>query len=156
MGGAAVTVDISERALVDAMSGVQYDLGSDLADIWFGESQEVLAEADSQYDDSNYFPILQSAQPPRWDDKRQAWVFSYTHVASIFAEYGTEPHDIEAKNADFLAFEWPDAPPEIQERFKETFPTVFFKKVRHPGTPRIGYVAAGRKEAQMAARRGLV
>lgn len=51
-----------------------------------------------------------------------------------FLEYGTSPHEITPKNADVLAFEWPDAPAEIQQMFASTFPLVFFKKVKHPGT----------------------
>jgi len=47
--------------------------------------------------------------------------------------YHTSPHEITPKNSDFLVFEWPDAPNQIKEMFSSTFPTVFFKKVNHPG-----------------------
>lgn len=43
----------------------------------------------------------------------------------------TRPHWIVAKNAKFLRFYWPGAPPEIVEKFGGN--VVFFKKVWHPG-----------------------
>lgn len=147
-------IEINQGQLVDAVDQTSHDLSRELADIWFGASQDTLAEADSQHDSSNYHTIMQSAHPPTW--RNDAWVFSYQHVAAVFAEWGTEPHEIEAATGEFLAFEWPDAPQEVREQFSETFPLVFLKKVRHPGTPEIGYVRAGREEAVFAARRGEV
>lgn len=48
-------------------------------------------------------------------------------------EYGTAPHTITPNTATTLKFEWPDAPAAVQEMFPSTFPTVFFRKVEHPG-----------------------
>jgi hypothetical protein len=55
-------------------------------------------------------------------------------------EFGTEQHEITPKNSPFLAFEWPDAPVEVQQMFSETFPLVFFKKVNHPGIKAYGHM----------------
>lgn len=123
------------------------ELTRDAMDAWFARSQDVLASADSEEDETNLFPIMQSAQPPTWNENEQAWEFSYTHLATIFHEFGAEPHVIRARRAQFLAFEWPDAPQEIREQFSETFPTVFFKEVEHPGVPERRFVRAGREAA---------
>lgn len=50
-------------------------------------------------------------------------------------EFGAGPHYI-PKEPGYLEFEWPDAPPAVQERFSETFPTVRFEQVHHPGNDR--------------------
>ena len=53
-------------------------------------------------------------------------------------EHGVEPHTIEATNADFLKFPWPNAPEEVKEQFRPQWenpnsfleePIVLFKKV---------------------------
>ena len=52
-------------------------------------------------------------------------------------EHGVEPHTIEATNADFLAFPWPEMRGEefgntgknFEEVFADTWPVVFFPKV---------------------------
>jgi len=52
-------------------------------------------------------------------------------------EHGVEPHTIEAKNADMLAFPWPEMRGEefgntgknFEEVFADTWPVVFFPKV---------------------------
>jgi len=63
---------------------------------------------------------------------RGKWPFS-----SQF-EFGVDPHVIEATNADFLKFPWPDAPEEVKEMFRPQWddpdswleePIVLFKKV---------------------------
>lgn len=115
-----------------------------IADVWFGESQEILADADSQAD-SNLHPIMQSGYPPEWNG--EAWVFGYSHLATVFHEYGADPHIIRARRAQFLAFEWPGAPQWVREAFSETFPTVFFKEVHHPGVPELRFLRGGRDKA---------
>jgi len=53
-------------------------------------------------------------------------------------EHGVEPHTIEATNADFLKFPWPDAPEEVKDMFRSQWenpdsfleePIVLFPKV---------------------------
>lgn len=85
---------------------------------------------------------------PQWDEQEQAWVFAVTHAAAVFHEWGAMPHEIMARRARALAFEWPDAPEEIKEQFEDTFPTVFFNSVQHPGVPAIGYMRYGRQQAR--------
>lgn len=133
--------------LARAFEGLGRAVGRDAMDVWFSKSQDILAEADSEDSDSNLFPIQRSAQPPQWDDASGVWVFTYPHAAAIFHEVGAEPHVIRARRAEFLAFEWPDAPPDIREQFSETFPTVFFKSVNHPGVPARRFVHGGREAA---------
>jgi|APHM01.1.fsa_nt_gi hypothetical protein len=66
--------------------------------------------------------------PPGVDGIRIAWGF--TSDGAQYLEFGTSEHTIEG---DPLAFEWPDAPPEVQEMFEDTFPTVFFREVEVDG-----------------------
>ena len=151
-----MTVEVATDKLVDQLGSERTlrEVSRDAMDVWFTESQNILAEYDSREDDTNYFPIMQSGQPPWWDAQRQAWMFRYSHLAAVFAEYGTKPHEIRAKEAEYLAFEWPDAPEEIRERFSETFPLVFFKKVNHPGTDAVRYVRDARDDAVQFLRSG--
>lgn len=162
--GGPGTVEIDTREIELGFEELTQAVGREAAGRWFSASQEHLAAATANRsgsgaaDDSardqrgsligrqtnNLHSILQSGQPPQWDEAREAWVFTYTHLASVWMEYGTRPHVIEPKHADWLAFEWPDAPDEIKERFEDTFPLVFFKRIDHPGAPAIGYVRAGR------------
>lgn len=132
------------------------------ANTWFSESQRHLTEAaenragiDSEgragRKASSLHKITKSAYAPYWDDERDAWVFGYTHRAAIFHEYGAEPHEIRARKAKMLAFEWPDAPAAVKEQFKHTEgDLVFFKSIQHPGVPAIGFVRYGRARAQRA------
>lgn len=141
---------------------------------WFSGSQRHLEEAISQRagtdpnvaDDSEgrtgrqengMQSILLSGQPPMWDESRKAWVFTYTHFASAWHEFGTQPHTIRADNGEMLAFPWPDAPDEVVAMFSpggeeevnrsDWDGWVYFKEVNHPGNPAIGFVRAGRAEA---------
>lgn len=148
-------VSIDSDALKTGFDGVIRDAGREAADHWFAASQDRLAAADSQEDDSNYSPILQSGYPPEWDEGRQAWVFTYSHLAAIFAEWGTDPHRIQADEAEYLLFEWEDIPSEVADKFRPmwedpghflTEPQVLFKEVMHPGTPEIRYVRGGRDD----------
>lgn len=91
--------------------------------------------------------IAKEIMAPVWDDSEKAWTFAVTHPAAGIHEWGAEPHEIKAKSG-WLAFEWPDAPEEVQEQFEETFPLVFFKSVQHPGVPAIGFLRYGRDQAR--------
>lgn len=140
----------------------------DAVDLWFKESQDWLRDAAQQragggnapVDDSegrkgrennNLYKLVRNASPPTWDDQRQAWVFSYMDAGAVFQEFGAMPHEIRAKRAEFLAFEWPDAPKKVKEQFKDTEgDLVFFKAVNHPGIPAIGFVRYGREKTRRA------
>lgn len=142
-----MSVEVDANELSRAMGDLSKDMARDAIDVWFTESQRILSEADSEEDDSNLFPILQSATPPVWDAALGAWRFSYTHLATIFHEFGAEPHIIRARRAEYLAFEWPDAPQWVRQAFSATFPLVFFKEVNHPGVPERRFVRGGREDA---------
>lgn len=144
------------------------DLARDAMDVWFAQAQDRLVEAAQQRaggegaDDSegkyyrlqnNLTDMLDEFQPPVWNEEDNAWEFSVTHSAAVFHEFGADAHEIKAKQAQALAFEWPDAPAEIQEQFEDSFPTVFFNKIEHPGTPAIGFIRHGREKARQRLRR---
>lgn len=134
--------EIDLGPLRDEYEQLARDEAREAANRAFTRSQEVLySEGDAH--DYDVFPVAQSGQPPQWDRSKGGYVFAYPHEAAIFFEVGTEPHEIEAVRAEMLSFEWPDAPAEVQQMFEETFPTVFFQSVDHPGTPALGYVQAG-------------
>jgi hypothetical protein len=124
------------------------------ANEWHSKATELLYErADEQEFDVQ--SIAQSALPPQWDDSEQAWVFTFPHTAAPFLEFGADEHEIAAKNAEFLAFEWPEGGDvvldeetgtTVREAFEKTFPTVFFKKVNHPGVPALKYMRDSWKE----------
>ena len=136
--------DLSD--LRDGLWELSREEAREAAGRWFSRSQEVLySEGDSH--DYDVYPVAQAARPPQWDESRGGYVFTYPHEASLFFEVGTEPHEIEAVHAEMLAFEWEDAPGEVRAMFEETFPTVFFKSVDHPGTPALNYVERGREAA---------
>jgi len=143
-----VTVEIDSRALVKRADQMARQLTRDGMDVWFSKSQDTLYEADSEDEGSNLYPIGQSAQPPTWDEAAGGWRFSYTHIAAVFHEFGTEDHEVRAREAEVLAFEWPDAPAEVREEFRETFPLVFYPKTEVSGVREIGYVRAGREAAR--------
>lgn len=155
--------DDPTKAVKAALDGASKEIARDAIDVWFTASQERLVEAAEQRagggaaDDSegrqgrlqnNLSDMLDEFQPPVWSDKDEAWVFAVTHAAAVFHEFGAEPHEIRAKQAQALAFEWPDAPQEIKEQYESTFPTVFFNSVEHPGTPAIGFIRYGREHAR--------
>lgn len=137
-------MQIESQELVRKTEIATRDVIREAAARWFSASQRHLADAAAG---TNLHFILQSATPPEWDAEREAYIFDYRHVAAPFHEFGARPHEIRARHAEYLAFEWPDAPPKIREQFKETFPLVFFKRVFHPGVPTIGFVRHGRDVA---------
>ena len=67
------------------------------------------------------------------------WVWE--HDAAPFFHFGTSDHVVDGEP---LAFEWPDAPREVQEQFEDTFPTVFFQQTEPRGIPDSNFVIAGR------------
>jgi hypothetical protein len=144
-------------AVVEELGKNSKKLAREAMDVWFAKSQDRIVEAAQhratqgsthQQQENNLTDLLDEFQPPHWDENRGAWVFSVTHDAAVFHEFGAMPHEIEARQAQVLAFEWRDAPEEVQEMFESTFPTVFFQSVNHPGVPGIGYLRYGRDEAR--------
>lgn len=151
------------KAIVEQLDENGKRIAREAMDVWFAKAQDRLVEAAEQRaggkgaDDSenkvyrqqnNLTDMLDEFQPPVWVDGENAWVFTVTHSAAVFHEFGADAHEIKAKQAQTLAFEWPDAPEEIEKQFEDSFPTVFFDKVEHPGTPAIGFIRYGREEAR--------
>jgi len=133
-----LSVDVSEvRVQIEAEAEEQAEL---LAREWYSRSQDRLLRTDEVGVDRQYetWPVAQSGIPPQEDGGD--YVFGYTHHAAQYLNDGTEPHVIRAVNAEWLAFEWPDAPQEIRDMFEATFPTVFFKEIEHPGTRALRYM----------------
>lgn len=141
------------------------ELTRDIIDLWFQESTEWLKEAAERRSQLGKAKgregremqaldqIRKGAIPPTWDEREEAWVFSFPHRGAIFQEFGARPHEIRAKKAEVLAFEWPDAPAEVEEQFEDTEgDLVFFESIDHPGIPAIGFVRYGRDQAQAALR----
>lgn len=153
------------KAVISAIEGVQEEDDSFaklVADLWFQESTDWLTDAAQRRSalgkrhgrkgraQNNLSEIADKAVPPFWDSEREAWVFGFPHIGAVFQEFGAMPHEIRAKKAEMLAFEWPDAPQHIQEQFSHTEgDLVFFESINHPGIPAIGFVRYGRQKAKM-------
>lgn len=137
----------------------------DLIDLWFQESNDYLQEAASRRtelgaqrgiqgrEQNGLAKIQQAMQPPQWDDQEEAWVWSNTHYGAVYQEFGVREHEIRAKEAEVLAFEWPDAPQDVQEQFEHTEgDLVFFESVQHPGLPAVPFTRHGQERALQTAR----
>lgn len=152
------------QAITGEMQNLAKEVTREAMTVWNTAAQERVmeaAEGRSGMDDTrdsrgslqgrqsnDLHELAQSFTVPQWDDSEQAWRFAVTHFSAGFHEWGVTPHEIRAKQADVLAFPWPDAPEEIEEKFEDTFPYVFFDKVEHPGVPGIGYLRHGRERAR--------
>lgn len=151
------------KAIEEALRREGKKVTRDAMDVWFTAAQDRLIEAAEQRagsggaDDSEGMvsrqqnaltDMIDEFQPVQWDDSEEQWTFAITHEAAIFHEFGADAHEIEAGAARALAFEWPDAPQEVKEKFENSFPTVFYDSVSHPGTPAIGFVRHGRQVAR--------
>jgi hypothetical protein len=142
------------RKVVKALEENARDLSEKAINFWFEESQlwleqaahnraNIASEGRIGRENNGLFAIQQQATPPAWNNGH--WEFSYNHEGAVFQEYGARPHEITARRAEFLAFEWPDAPEEVQEQFDHTEgDLVFFKSINHPGIPAIGFTRRGR------------
>lgn len=155
-------VELNPQDLVDELQSVDAlrEASNELAREWYTVSQDVLLERGENYaewggnsESAEVHPVVQSAVPPEWDDRREAWVFTYTHEWSEGFEFGTEPHTIKPVNADFLKFPWPDGPDDVLERFQPMWedpdhfleePEVLLKQVDHPGTPALRFLRDSR------------
>lgn len=150
------------KAVMGEMRAEAAELTREAIDYWFKESQDWLAEAAQQRSDldsegrsqreqNGLHAIMQVAVPPSWDEEENQWTFSYPHEGAVFQEFGAKPTEIEAKKAEVLAFEWPDAPEEVQEQFSHTEgDLVFFESIDHPGIPAIGFIRRGRDKTERA------
>lgn len=146
--------EVNDDGLEEALTAQSEEVAKEAANRWFSEANELLLEAgdDHEYD---VFPVVQSAQPPQWDSTEQAFVMHWPHTAARFFEHGTTKHEVEAQQADMLAFEWPEMANEqfgdtgqtFKEVFSDTWPTVFFESTEPDGIPRIGYLRRGRQHA---------
>lgn len=92
---------------------------------------ERLAPDGPERDDYDRREKLNESLYVKKTDDGWVWGTDAGHARPI--EFGAGPHLIQAQNQEYLEFEWPDAPSEVQEQFSETFPTVRFEEVSHPG-----------------------
>lgn len=151
------------QAIIGATERYGKRVTREAATIWNTAAQQRIMEAagaradlDAQRDqrgplegrqEHQLHQLANAFSAPTWDSEEGAWVFACTHAFAGVHEWGAVPHEIEAKTAQALAFEWPDAPDEVKEQYEDTFPLVFFDSVEHPGVPAIGYMRHGRREA---------
>ena len=149
------------KAIVGAVRKEKKQLTRDAVDLWFQESFNWLTEAAERRSElgrahghegrssNGLHQIAQSFMPPKWDSSRGAWIWSVPHYGAVFQEFGAIPHEIRAKKAETLAFEWPDQPEAVREQFEHTEgDLVFFESINHPGIPAIGFVRYGRDKAK--------
>jgi len=152
---AAVSGDRDD--LADQFEQVAREGSLEIAREWHSKSDQLLLRRGDQYE-FEVFPLVQGSVPPQWVDSEQAWVFYYPHEAAIYLHFGTDPHPIEPKDPDgWLAFEWPkmegvpfgNTGQTFDEVFADTWPTVFFKEIMHPGTPALKFVEDAWKEVSL-------
>jgi len=139
-------MEIDTSELEAAFQGVSREQAMEAANRAFSSSQEILqSEGDSRGYEA--FPVVQSGFPPEWDDTKGVARFGYTHPASYYWEVGTQTHPVVA-NDGVLAFEWPEAPPEVQQMWEHSFPTVFMPASEVDGIDRMDYVKGGIEDAR--------
>lgn len=154
----------AEAAISEGLTDLGKQVAGDAMSIWHTATAERIMEAaggratiDAQRDqrgslqgreNNELHKLENSMTAPVWNEQEGAWQFAIAHPQASIHEWGAMPHEIKAKEAEALAFEWPDAPEEIQDKFEDTWPLVFFDSVEHPGTPAIGMMRHGREEAR--------
>lgn len=139
-------MEIDTSELEAEFAALSREQAMEAANRAFSSSQEILQkEGDSRGYEA--FPVVESGFPPEWDESEGVARFGYTHPASYYWEVGTQTHEIVADDG-MLAFEWPDAPPEVRDMFESTFPTVFFKSVEVEGIDRMDFVKGGIEDAR--------
>jgi|GEM_PF-2252089 len=145
--------EIESDELVLGLEEVSEEAALELTNRWFSYSQEELYE---QGDEHGYdvASVAQAAVPPEWDDQEGAGTFAYMHEAAQYFEFGAKEHEIEAVNAEYLAFDWPEMAGEpfgntgltFDEVFESSWPTVFFKSITHPGMPALRFLRGTRED----------
>lgn len=143
-------MDIDRDEIFEGFEELAKEESMRLAREWHSTADQLLIDRGDNLG-FEVFPIVQGSVPPQWDDERGAVVFKYPHESAIYMEMGADPHTIRAKNADYLAFEWEEMEGvefgntgmTFDEVFSDTFPTVFFKEVEHPGIPALRFVRDG-------------
>lgn len=143
--------DVEADRLDIVLEDVSREAAMEAANRWYSSANETLTQAG---DDHEYevFPVVQSAQPPQWDENEGAAVMAWPHQAAVFFEHGTTAHEVEGD--PLLVFEWEEMRGEefadtgktFEEVFDE-FPTVFLPRVSVDGIPRIGFAEQGRRDA---------
>lgn len=149
------------KAVMEGLRAQKKQLTMDFMDLWYQETTDWLTEAAERRSQlgvshgregraqNGLDAIRDKSLPPTWDDAAEQWSFSFPHEGAVFQEFGARPHEIRAKKAQVLAFEWPDAPAEVEEQFEDTEgDLVFFESIDHPGIPAIGFVRYGRDQAK--------
>lgn len=128
----------------------------DFARRWHSQADQLLVRRGDEHE-YEVQKIMQGSIWGGWNEAEEAWTFHYTHLAAPFFEFGTDPHPIRAKNAEFLAFPWPEMEGEefgntgmtFEEVFSDSWPTVFFKEVMHPGTEPLRFVTDSHRRVDM-------
>lgn len=124
---------------------------------WHAAADRLLLKRGDMADFGNYevYPIVQGSVWLGWQKRENGWAFAYPHTAAIYFEFGTDPHKIEPKDPEgWLAFEWPEMENEefgntgktFKEVFEDSWPTVFFKEVMHPGTKPLRFLRDSAKQ----------
>lgn len=129
------------------------DVTRDNANEWHSKAIETLYQRADE-EEFDVASVAQSSLPPEWDEAEGAWTFVFPHIAAPFLEFGTDEHPIEAKDAEVLAFEWPEMEGEPfgdtgktwDEVYADTWPTVFLPEVEHPGTPALRFLTDSWKQ----------
>lgn len=143
----AVESDI-ESQVEEAVEDLAKQAGKKLITEWKAASEQKLDRARIDRDSDGLSNIIEAFTDPEYAESENAWTFNVEHTGAIYQEYGADEHEIRARQASFLAFEWPDAPPEVKEQFEDTEgDLVFFQSINHPGIPPIYFMRHGRIDA---------
>lgn len=150
----AQQVDIDTQEFVqgfeDALSGeLRQEIAKIVARYWRMQSKSVLRTAAKERDSDGLNHIAEAATDIQVTSEGVTWKFD--HVGAVYQNFGTRPHEVRAKKAEVLAFEWPEAPQEVKEQFEHTEgDLVFFEKTNNPGLPALQFMEKGRDRAVSA------
>lgn len=147
-----MTVEVDLSGLEEQLDTHSENVALEAANYWYSWSYDRLINIDSEETDSNLFSIAESSIPPTNDSGD--WVSHWSHLATVWAEYGTDPHEIRPIRAQVLAFPWEEMQGEPfgdtgmtwDEVYASTWPIVFLPKVNHPGTKEHRFIRDGRQE----------
>lgn len=150
-----MSAELDFRELEDAFDGVSKEQAEQAMRRWYSWSQDELRQAGDRLG-YEWSPVMMNMEPPFWNERTQRYEFLSQHFATVFFEYGAEPHEIRARRAEFLAFPWPEMENEefgntgktFGEVFADTWPIVFFKETSHPGMEETRFLRKGRDRAR--------